>query len=218
MLITERGGRVGVALPGRNSYEPTPFLQQANVEATVGESALVNRALDPASPRMAITTCSTRGVPPSGTSCRASRRPAGPPASPPERVIFEDSTAAPDVHHGGGLVFGTDGRLYIAVGDGQDSSAGTVRRLAPTPHLVPWQGPASQPRRQPVGPQSVPLTALVPTSTRFGPSACAIPSACRSTRSPAGSTSTTSVRTCGKRLTSCPAAPISGWPICARHL
>ncbi len=126
MLVTERAGRVRVTLPGRNSYEPTPFLQLANVEATVGERALVNLALDPGfASNGYYYVFYTRGSPLRNVVSRFTAT-GNTTSLATERVIFEDSTAAPDVHHGGGLVFGTDGRLYIAVGDGQDSSAGTT--------------------------------------------------------------------------------------------
>ena len=60
----------------RSCSSPTSRPRSASARSSIWRSI-------PASPRMAITTCSTRGVRPSGTWCRASRRLAIPPAWPP---------------------------------------------------------------------------------------------------------------------------------------
>jgi glucose/arabinose dehydrogenase len=124
MLVAERGGRVRVALPGATVFEPTPFLQLQNIEAIVGERSLISLVLDPnfasngryyvfytaANPLRDRVSRFTA----SGNTTNLST----------EVVIWQDIQDSSDIHHGGGLVFGGDGKLYIGTGDAHDTRPG----------------------------------------------------------------------------------------------
>ncbi len=122
MLISEFTGKILVVQAGSTAVDPTPVLQLTNViseEVTAGgERGLVNVIADPSfvtngyiyifytanSPRRdRVSRLTMVGNTASLTS---------------EFVIWqgvEDSTS--DSHHGGGLGFGPDGKLYITTGD-----------------------------------------------------------------------------------------------------
>jgi glucose/arabinose dehydrogenase len=115
MLILERNGTVVVVQPGANQPDSTPFLQ-LNTVATSDERGALGIALDP--------NFSSNGFfyvmyTHSSLVNRLSRFTAvGNVASPAsERVIWQNDVQAAIYHQGGGLAFGSDGYLYVSVGD-----------------------------------------------------------------------------------------------------
>ena len=126
LLITERAGRVRVVPSGRTNYEPVPFLQLTNIESIVGERALINLALDPNfTANGYYYVFYTRGSPLRDTVSRFTA--VGNTTDPAsEVVLYQDDLPSSDLHHGGGLAFGPDGRLYISTGDGHDTLPGAA--------------------------------------------------------------------------------------------
>ena len=126
LIVTERAGRVRVVLPGRTGYEPVPFLQLTNIEATVGERALINLALDPAfAANGHYYVFYTSGSPLRDTVSRFTAV-GNTTDLATEVVLYQDLADSSDIHHGGGLAIGPDGALYISTGDGHDTQPGAA--------------------------------------------------------------------------------------------
>jgi len=126
MLVTEDAGTVRVALPGRTIVEPTPFLSLTNIESIVGERALIGLALDPnfdANGDYYVFYTAQNPL-----RDRVSRFTAAGNATSlaSEVVLWQDTLDSSDIHHGGGLVFGQDGKLYVSTGDGHDVNPGVT--------------------------------------------------------------------------------------------
>ena len=96
-------------------------------------------------------------------------------------------------HNGGAIHFGTDGKLYIAVGDNANS--------ANAPLLTTTLGKTTAHQRGRLDPlrQSVPEPDDAASTRRSGHAACAIRSTSRSTARTAASISTTWARTPGRK-------------------
>ncbi len=126
MLIAERDGRIRVVQPGANHYDPLPFLQLTNIESLVGERSLIGLVLDP--------NFATNGhyyvfyTAQTPLRDRVSRFTAAGNTTnlATEVVLWQDDKESSDIHHGGGLLFGADGKLYISTGDGHDTKPGAT--------------------------------------------------------------------------------------------
>lgn len=128
MLIAEFTGRVVIAQPGATEIDPAPVLQLINVideDATAGgERGLVNLIADPAfASNGYIYLFYTAGSPQRDRVSRFTMT--GNSASLASEVVIwqgvEDSNSTD--HHGGGMLFGADGRLYISTGDNGDPAS-----------------------------------------------------------------------------------------------
>jgi glucose/arabinose dehydrogenase/PKD repeat protein len=115
MLIAERDGTVWVAAAGASQVSPTPFLQIPSI-ATDNERGLLGITLDPAFAQNgyvyayythdSLHNRVSRFTATGNTASAAS-----------ETVIWQNPAAAGVWHQGGDVHFGTDGDLYISVGD-----------------------------------------------------------------------------------------------------
>ncbi len=122
MLITEFGGKIVVLQPGSSVISATPVLQLTNIineEVTAGgERGLVNVVADPAfATNGFIYIFYTAGSPQRDRVSRFTM--VGNTASlSSELVIWQGvANSTSTDHHGGGLGFGPDGKLYITTGD-----------------------------------------------------------------------------------------------------
>ncbi|OAI55816.1 hypothetical protein AYO49_01065 [Verrucomicrobiaceae bacterium SCGC AG-212-N21] len=125
MLICEFGGRVVVVQPGASAIDSTPVLQLVNVfnenVTSGGERGLVNIIADPAfASNGHIYLFYTAGSPQRDRVSRFTMT--GNTASLASEVVIWQSVSDSNHtdHHGGGLAFGLDGKLYIATGDNGD--------------------------------------------------------------------------------------------------
>jgi glucose/arabinose dehydrogenase/PKD repeat protein len=147
VLIAELGGKILKASTQTWALQATPFLQLDNIGAVSGQAGLLSVVLDPAfATNRYFYVFYTRATP---NRDRASRFTATAdlkgtvPGS--EFVIYEDTQTANLEHHGGAMVFGADGKLYITTGEhfqgspAQDltSSRGKLLRYNPDGTVPP---------------------------------------------------------------------------------
>ena len=123
MLVAELGGKIKVLPAPYTQADPTPFLQLTNVgnadDGIVAQQGIYDFALDPnfATNHYYYVTYTAR----TPNRDRLSRFTANAdltgtvPGS--EMVIYQDPQNADTEHHGGAVVFGNDGKLYLTTGD-----------------------------------------------------------------------------------------------------
>jgi glucose/arabinose dehydrogenase len=132
MLIAELGGKIKRVPAGATSPDPTPFLNITNIGRAGGLQGLFTIALDPNfATNHFLYAFYTLGSP---NVDRLSRFVAGSTTASlaSETVIYQDSATSGTDHHGGGIVFGNDGKLYLSIGD-HFSSSGIAQDLS-SPH------------------------------------------------------------------------------------
>ena len=125
MLVAEFTGRIVIVQPGASSIDATPVLQLINVineDVTVGgERGLVNVIADPNfAGNGFIYVFYTAGSPQRDRVSRFTMT--GNTASLASELVVWQGVADSNHtdHHGGGIAFGADGKLYIATGDNGD--------------------------------------------------------------------------------------------------
>ena len=117
MLVGEIGGTVKRVLPPYTHPEPTPFLQITNIGLNFANQGLYTVAIDPAfTTNRYIYVFYTLGTPNhdrlSRFTVNQSLTSAG-----SEQVLYEDEGESGADHHGGAIMFGNDGMLYLTTGE-----------------------------------------------------------------------------------------------------
>lgn len=117
MLVALRAGTVLVAQSGATQVDPTPLLNLPTPASVAGERGMVGLAIDPNFSANGFFYVFYTSASP--LVDRVSRFTAvGAVAAPSsELVLWQDIEPADLYHHGGGVAFGPDGKLYISVGD-----------------------------------------------------------------------------------------------------
>jgi glucose/arabinose dehydrogenase/PKD repeat protein len=121
MLILERDGTVLVVQPGATAPDPTPFLQLTTV-STSDERGALGITLDPgfASNGFFYVMYTHSSLRNRVARFTAAGNVAGVGS---ETVLWENDVDAAIYHQGGGLQFGSDGTLYVSVGDNLDRAS-----------------------------------------------------------------------------------------------
>ncbi len=117
MLIGELPGRIWVLRPGASAVEPAPFLQLSNVGSEATQQGLMDIELDPdfvANGQYYVFY--TLGSPNRDRVSRFTAQGDVTDAAS-ELVLWQDDRDAHAEHHGGSLVIGNDGMLYISTGE-----------------------------------------------------------------------------------------------------
>jgi glucose/arabinose dehydrogenase len=120
MLILSRYGVIHQVQPGSSSVDPTPFMTLTNINTAEGERGLTGFALDPNfGTNRFFYLFYTANAPLRDRVSRFTM--VGTTASPSsEFVVWQDDVASPLWHHGGSVLIGPDGKIYISTGDGFD--------------------------------------------------------------------------------------------------
>ncbi len=119
MLVIELAGRIRVLPPPYTTPDPTPFLQLTNIGSAGVQQGIYDIALDPAfttnhyyyvfytlgSPNRDRLSRFTANATNTGTVAGS------------EVVLYQDPQDANAEHHGGGIAFGNDGKLYFTTGE-----------------------------------------------------------------------------------------------------
>lgn len=126
IYVVEQAGRI--RLIRDNVLRAAPFLEISGLVGAGGERGLLGLAFHPRygeNGRFYVNYTNRAGDTHISEFRRSQDADAADPSS--ERVLFVEDQPFPN-HNGGGLAFGSDGRLYIALGDG--GSAGDPRNNA----------------------------------------------------------------------------------------
>lgn len=126
MYITERTGKVKLVNPAGTQTNKQPVLELENINTAEGERGLVGFVLDPdfANNRNYYVFY-TADQPLHDRISRFTLSDDNTTDLQSEQVIWEDLEIADFWHHGGQLAFGSDGKLYTAVGFHSDATQGT---------------------------------------------------------------------------------------------
>jgi glucose/arabinose dehydrogenase len=152
LFVAEKGGSLRVILPN-GTLLPTPFLTV--LVNTVSERGLIGITFDPnfATNRFIYVYYTTNAATPVNRISRFTADPANPNVAQAasEQIILDNIPSTNGNHNGGSLHFGTDGMLYVGVGESgvpsnaQDLStvAGKILRLnvAAFPNIIPPDNP-----------------------------------------------------------------------------
>ncbi|MCA8962132.1 MAG: PQQ-dependent sugar dehydrogenase, partial [Planctomycetes bacterium] len=119
MLVAHKGGLVGRVEPGLTTLDPVPFLTIPHVD-TFAARGVYDLILDPnfIVNGYVYVFYSNATVGRNRVSRFVSIDGIAVPSS--EVVVWQDEPIVGDGHYGGGIAFGPDGRLYIAVGEELD--------------------------------------------------------------------------------------------------
>ncbi len=132
MLITELNGVIRIVQAGATTADLTPFLTVPNVLADEGERGLHGITLDPDfsanSYFYVFYSCSAPRV---DRVTRFKVNSSNPNRADPlsQTIIWQDNLEVPRLHHGGTIVFGNDGKMYISVGDGGYANGARAQEL-----------------------------------------------------------------------------------------
>ena len=150
MLVGELGGRIRLLDPPYTQPEPTAFLQLSNVGRNSNEQGLYTIAVDPNfENNHYFYVYYTLGTPNQDRLSRFTANATQTGTVPgSEVVLFQDPGTSTADHHGGGIAFGNDGKIYLATGDNLDpassqdltSPRGKILRINPD-GTVPTDNP-----------------------------------------------------------------------------
>ena len=202
IFVTQQGGALRVVKNG--ALLAQPFLT-VSVDSN-GERGLLGIAFDPnfATNNFVYVYYTTSASPIHNRVSRFTASAANPDvvaAGSEVQLLNLPNLSSATNHNGGAMHFGTDGKLYIAVGENANSAN------APVADHAAGQDPAHQRGRlDPLG-QSVPEPDHRHQPGDLGARACAIRSPSRSIGPTAAFTSTTWARTPGRRSTTASPAP-----------
>ena len=126
MLVGEMPGAVKILPPPYNTPDPTPLLQLTNIAPAGTTGAiygLMNIAVDPNyTTNHYFYVSYTLGNPLRTRLSRFTTNAAGTATiAGSEFVLYQDPGQAGVDHHGGGIAFGNDGKLYLTTGDEVDT-------------------------------------------------------------------------------------------------
>src|SRR6185436_17188179 len=123
LLILELGGRISRVAAGTAQVATTPFLQLTNVE-NVGKQGLMEMVLDPDfATNHFYYVFYTAGLPNRDRVSRFTATTDFTGTDPfSEFIVYEDPEDASAEHHGGALVFDSEGKLLIGTGDHLDAN------------------------------------------------------------------------------------------------
>lgn len=133
IFVAEQPGRLRVIKNGQ--LLPSPFVDLTRLVDSRGERGLLGVAFDPAFGSngyvyLYYTKKATRKTPAHNRVVRYTARGDGAASGSAKLLLKLNNLSSAQNHNGGALNFGTDGRLYIAVGDNADGeNAQTTKNL-----------------------------------------------------------------------------------------
>lgn len=131
IFVAQRGGAI---LAARTTTTSVTTLLQLNVNLEFGERGLDGIALDPRFPQNGFVYVFYTTTEPRDRVSRFTVQ-GDTIAASSEVVLWQHPATSSQIHHGGALAFGLDGKLYIAVGD-QDNSANAPLLSTPSGKIL----------------------------------------------------------------------------------